>query len=701
VLPKAAVLTDIVAADSTTCLQSFETRQPSELARLSLSSGKSLPYDAGHYMMCVEVPKSRYLLITMSASGVGPNKPMKMEVGLCVPEECLVADAPDLLKSPMVLKIIPELSQLTLHSVSATSPTSMQPDAVGFVVMALVGAICCTIIWATFAQLRAKRHRSRWGDHGTPSQVLDAGTGALVGTQSASSQPMTPDSSGVPLEQTSTRPRRPGMLAQMFSLVGETGTVTKLLECPPYKPTDCLNGIRVLSIFWIILGHTFLMPTSIAGYSNQMDVVATSLNTHAAENNPFMMMILSAQSGVDTFLFLSGFLLSMLTLKELRSRRGKMNILAAIVLRYLRLTPCLALAMLVYYKVWPLLGRGPFAPRFQDSIISKCDPYWWSQLTYTMNFIPFDSDRVCMGWTWYLGVDMIFFIMGVFILPAYYRSRLLGWLSVITVAGMSFGITVWLLVSHNLSVYVFDEHYTDYSYWAYSKPYTRVPAYLVGVAAAWFMDELEQKGITRNNRPTGLAAQIGATVAAVVAFSVLLFLTFIPATDFGYYRKNSWGPVTSVLYLCFGRPLWASCWAVITLLCYYGYLPIVDGILSARCWTPLARLTYGAYLLHPLVIKLAAGRALQYYTFSAEDMLYRYLGNIICAFGGAALLWALVERPALTLTSSALKKGGNNRSGAPANGQTSSGDPEKGGAQQQQQQQQQTATTATTQGVSR
>jgi len=255
----------------------------------------------------------------------------------------------------------------------------------------------------------------------------------------------------------------------------------------------------------------------------------------------------------------------------------------------------------------------------------------------------------------------------------------LGWLSVIIVMGASFGITIYLLVHYKLSVYVFDSHYTDYSYWAYSKPYTRVPAYLVGVAAAWIMDELEQRGITRTNRPTGLVAQVGATVAAAFSILGLIFLTFIPATDFGYYHKDSWGPVASVSYLCFGRPVWAVCWAVLTLLCYYGYLPLIDAMLSHRCWAPLARLTYGAYLLHPLVIKLAAGRALQYYTFSAEDMIYRFLGNTICAFAGAAVLWALVERPALTLTSDTLKKGGSNRSGPQASGQRKSGEEQKSG----------------------
>merc|ERR1712070_172964 len=97
-----------------------------------------------------------------------------------------------------------------------------------------------------------------------------------------------------------------------------------------------------------------------------------------------------------------------------------------------RLTPSLALVMLVYYKIWVYFGYGPFAVRFQDSIIRKCDGSWWSELTYTMNFIPFDSDKVCMGWTWYLGDDMIFFIFGIMILPIYARKAWVGWATVIT-----------------------------------------------------------------------------------------------------------------------------------------------------------------------------------------------------------------------------------------------------------------------------
>lgn len=435
-------------------------------------------------------------------------------------------------------------------------------------------------------------------------------------------------------------------------MFGPSGTLTKLFECPSYKPTDCLNGMRVLSMFWIILGHTFLMPSGVSGYQNQEDIVMSPLNSDAAETSPWMQLIFAAEAGVDTFFFLSGFLLAFLTLKEIRA--GRFNGFYGIILRYIRLTPSLALTMMVFYKIWVYFGNGPFAVSFQKSINRRCDGSWWSELTYTMNFIPFDSDKVCMGWTWYLGDDMIFFIISMFLLPLYHKTKAMGWIVVLSLTGISFGVTTYFIVRHHLGVYVFDHHYTDYSYWAYSKPYSRIPAYFVGIGAAWLLDDLEKKGITRESRPVTAAAMRYASLAAFVAFAVIVFIIFISLSDFGWH-KDSWKDLANIIYINLARPLWAACYAVITLLCYFGYLPRVDGFLSLPCWTPLARLTYGAYLVHPLVIKLAAGRAWQFYTFGGMDITYRWMGNLVLAFSGSILLWVLVERPCMTIFSPARK----------------------------------------------
>merc|ERR1719265_735466 len=123
---------------------------------------------------------------------------------------------------------------------------------------------------------------------------------------------------------------------------------------------------------WIIMGHTFLMPNGVSGYMNFEDVIENPLVLkESAERNAMFQIVVGAQTGVDTFFFLSGFLLAHLTLKEIR--KGSMKLIPAIILRYIRLTPSLALVMMVFYKIWIFFGDGPFAADFQKSIYSRCD----------------------------------------------------------------------------------------------------------------------------------------------------------------------------------------------------------------------------------------------------------------------------------------------------------------------------------------
>ncbi|CAJ1336319.1 unnamed protein product [Effrenium voratum] len=601
--------------DALSCTAALAGLSKQDLARLSMSTGKSLPKDAGKFIACSGIPGAHYLLATMSGTLSSSSPGVPFGLGLCLPEACGDADVPAILNSPLALQLIPDLSAFSLSNFHVTDPVAglIQPGALCWVAVATLALLGAAIAFSTLRMCRARVETSQL--------------------------------SGAP-------PRAPPLLNQAFALVGRNGTMTKLMECPPPKPTDCLNGLRVLAMAWIILGHTFLMPEGVSGYSNSQDITMSAWNKAAAERSPWLMLIIQAEQSVDTFFFLSGFLLSHLMLKELQSR-GASPVLA-ILLRYFRLTPSLALVMLVYYGILPYLASGPFAVILQDSIFRRCNGSWWSELTYTMNFIPFDSDKVCMGWTWYLGDDMIFFVLGSVLVPLYHRRRILGWFLMLCVTGLSLGVTAWLIAKYHLSAYIFDSHYARYSYYAYSKPYTRAPAYFVGVSTAWVLQTLEARGVTRESCERSGKASLGASLAALMAFGVLCLVVFIPATDFGD-QKNRWSDFDSVLLLDFGRVGWAASWGIITILCYYGYLPWINGFLAHPAWTPLVRMTYGAYLLHPLVIKLAAGTSVQYYTFSGMELCYRLIGNCCMAYGLAVVLWCLIERPIMTLTTAGLK----------------------------------------------
>lgn len=76
-------------------------------------------------------------------------------------------------------------------------------------------------------------------------------------------------------------------------------------------------------MIWISLGHLFLMPNGISGYMYFEDVLESDLNHNAAEHNPWFMVIISAESSVETFFFMSGVLISLLTLKGMEGKGRK------------------------------------------------------------------------------------------------------------------------------------------------------------------------------------------------------------------------------------------------------------------------------------------------------------------------------------------------------------------------------------------
>jgi peptidoglycan/LPS O-acetylase OafA/YrhL len=609
----------------------FGHPHPERLAMMLFSSGKALPSDAGKYNLCVNQPHARYFLVVINASNIAFPGGMPMGLGLCVPDACDHDGVTDLVHGASIAAYVPELLAFKRSVMQLSSPQlDVKDPGAGY-----VATVSCVAVLALLVIVSTAVTLYRQSSVELPLQQRDiAGGERLLDGQ-------TPQQAAWRLP-----------LIDAFSLIGRTGTIKTLKDIPQAKATDCLNGLRVISMAMIILFHTSQVTgKEIAQYQNAQDIVMSQLNPNAYETSWWMVFVLNAQNAVDSFFFLSGFLLAFLTLPALR--QGRFKLMQSIVLRYLRLTPSFALVLFLYWKVLPHLGQGPFSPILQQST-ARCDGSWWSALTYTMNFYPFDPSKMCMGWTWYLGDDMIFFIVTSLILPIYAKKRWLGWMVLLLLTGISFGVTMMLVTRHKLGVYIFDYHYEDYSYWAYSRSYTRIPAYFVGVAAAWLLDELEHRGITRNTRPDTARARALASIAAFAAAAVLLLITFLPVTDFGSH-KNSWDDMSplNALWITLFRPVWSACLAVVTLLCYYGYLPTVNGFLAHPIWTPFARLTYGAYLLHPLVSGLAGALALQFKTFTWMGLLDSWAGTCLLGYLGSFLLWVLVERPCMTIFSPA------------------------------------------------
>merc|ERR1719310_2172304 len=104
----------------------------------------------------------------------------------------------------------------------------------------------------------------------------------------------------------------------------------------------------------------------------------------------------------------------------------------------------------------------------------------------------------------------------------------------------------------------------------------------------------------------------------------------------------NWTQLENTLFICFARLFWSSGIGVITLACFFGYIPIVADVLGHWVWNPLVKLTYGAYLLHPTVIKLFADNSVDYPTFSMPTLLSSALFYFVAAYTAAVPLYCLV-----------------------------------------------------------
>ncbi|XP_071955725.1 nose resistant to fluoxetine protein 6-like [Antedon mediterranea] len=185
-----------------------------------------------------------------------------------------------------------------------------------------------------------------------------------------------------------------------------------------------LNGIRVISLWWVMLGHTYVFAMTLFSNSTKIIEVLSRFTFQAVGNATF---------SVDSFFFLSGLLVTYLTLKYLQKHDGKLNWLMFYVHRYLRLTPVYAMVIFVYTTLTPHFANGPLYQSFFDpnpppgveSSVTYCQKYWWTNLLYINNLYP-SSLVECIGWSWYLANDMQFYIISPFVIYLLYHYFFVG-----------------------------------------------------------------------------------------------------------------------------------------------------------------------------------------------------------------------------------------------------------------------------------
>ncbi|KAK6176000.1 hypothetical protein SNE40_014370 [Patella caerulea] len=169
---------------------------------------------------------------------------------------------------------------------------------------------------------------------------------------------------------------------------------------------NCVHGIRFVSMLWIILGHTYNY-----GVVSQSDSQTTQnlIDADGLFKRFSFQGIMAAGFAVDTFFLLSGFLVSYLTLKDLRKRKITGGYMFMYYFhRFWRLTPLYMIVLMTFSCLYKYMGDGPLWPAAIKAA-DYCKTNWWTNVLYVNNLV--NNHEQCLGWSWYLANDMQFYII--------------------------------------------------------------------------------------------------------------------------------------------------------------------------------------------------------------------------------------------------------------------------------------------------
>jgi hypothetical protein len=201
-----------------------------------------------------------------------------------------------------------------------------------------------------------------------------------------------------------------------------------------------INGIRVLALFWVILGHSFQI--GIFYSKNILDVTVWTRNLA-------FQLILNAVLNVDTFFVLSGFLTAIVFVRQVNTekRLSFHFMILYYIHRYIRLTPAFLLIILISINLTPYFGHAPLYPTQRGFENDGCrNQYWWTSILYVGNLV--EPDQMCLIIAWYLHNDMQFHWVAPLALIPFVKGRkpiafVVTILFVLISIGSTFGILLY------------------------------------------------------------------------------------------------------------------------------------------------------------------------------------------------------------------------------------------------------------------
>lgn len=425
--------------------------------------------------------------------------------------------------------------------------------------------------------------------------------------------------------------------ARIKHAVSLRGNLTTLWHRPP-RNLPAVDGLRALSMFWVMATHVFLALSVYVDYPSFRSLVLRL--------PPYVSWIWHGEKALDTFFVISGFLIGGALLAEHRTT-GSIDVRRFYLRRYLRLSPTYAVALLL---VWATGLESATKTRFI-----------WANLLYVNNFLT--CDKMFMDWTWSLAVEEQFYmLLPVFLVAAFFRTRhKAGLLAALFAASFAVRGLFVALHPHIVST-SFAHHFfrnspafsCEYFESVYDNLYTRFGPFVVGLTLA-------HVHLHHGHRLRDLLTSRPLVVDGLLCAGLAIAASLLAAPI--YHPDVVLSRLFLTVYAVGHRNAWAVAVALVLLSALYPLTPLsraVSSVLSARCWYPVAQLSYSTYLFHLGFVVASYGlvartrhpgidpkQALT--LFGLPELALAFAATILLSFAFGAIVYLVVERPVINI----------------------------------------------------
>ncbi|CAD6191514.1 unnamed protein product [Caenorhabditis auriculariae] len=412
----------------------------------------------------------------------------------------------------------------------------------------------------------------------------------------------------------------------------------KELTAERHSKLDVVDVFRFVAILWVMLNHT--------GSEGRVDILdrlpSADAFKKAVHDHPIFGALLGNSAlGVEIFLVLSGLLAARSWLR-LADQPFWPHFSRFIFRRLLRLAP--SMFAFVFIATGPIMQY--LLPRYTSSMISACGTSGiLSHLTFTSNF---QATPTCMGYLWYLGLDMQLFIAAPFFLHLLHKVPRRGFATIFVTVLVSAVLRSGYCISYETCnksdvdipfiSYPGQDQASLSSIYAglwnmYSRPWTKCGPYLVGLLLGYLT--MVWKGYTVSEATSKRLFWSCAVLAVATIYGIL------PE----YWNPDAGTTAYNVLYTSLFRTVFALAIAGMIFSHQFSQknttIPGFFGI--------LAKLTYNAYLLHMPIVYIFNWLPFLQTATSALHLLILLPAVATLSFSAAAVFYVFVESPFCSL----------------------------------------------------